>query len=321
MRLTFGKLIIFAQWLLTRRPTTVAIDITHKCNLKCLHCYWWKQEHPTELDDGQMMAFLKGLRANGLRAAILYGGEPTLRPEICRAAARIFDITLAFTNGVNGFPELENGQWILSLDGPETENDRIRGEGVYQQAVENLKSAVRPPIVHMTISKINQHSLERFVREMMALPIKGMGFSFVTPNLGVTDDNLFIPLTERNRLVMELLRLREKYGEKVGFTPAMARQLLTHGAFSEWNNLSTCPVSLRVRCFRSDGQPKSCTYGDRADCSRCGCAAVVVYRGAYKPFDYQTLRAILGLMTPAYQARKSSYEKEAEKNSGETNGP
>ena len=321
MRLTLGKLIIFAQWLLTRRPTTVAIDITHKCNLKCLHCYWWKQEHPTELDDGQMMAFLKRLRANGLRAAILYGGEPTLRPEICRAAARIFDITLAFTNGVNGFPELENGQWILSLDGPKTENDRIRGEGVYQKAVENLKSAARPPIVHMTISKINQNSLERFVREMMALPVKGMGFSFVTPNRGMTDDNLFIPLTERNQLVMELLRLRKKYGEKVGFTPAMARQLLTHGVFSEWNNLSTCPVSQRVRCYRSDGQPKVCTYGDQADCSLCGCAAVVAYRGAYKPFDYQTLRVILGLMTPAYQARTSSYEKAAEKISGETNGP
>lgn len=198
--------------------------------------------------------------------------------------------------------------------------DRIRGEGVYQKAVENLKNAARPPIVHMTISKINQNSLERFVQEMMALPIKGMGFSFVTPNRGMDDDNLFISLTERNRMVMELLRLRKKYGEKVGFTPAMARQLLTHGAFNQWNNLSTCPVSQRVRCYRSDGQPKVCTYGDQADCSRCGCAAVVAYRGAFKPFDYQTLRVILGLMTPEYQAKRSIYEKNAEKTSGETNG-
>ena len=320
MRLSLGKLMILAQWLLTRRPTTVAVDITHKCNLKCLHCYWWEQDHPPELDDGQMVAFLKGLRAGGLRAAILYGGEPTLRPEICRAADRIFDISLAFTNGLNGFPELENGQWILSLDGPETENDRIRGEGVYQKAVTNLKSAARPPIVHMTITKMNQNSLERFVREMMALPIKGMGFSFVTPNRGMADENLFIPLVERNRLVMELLRLRKKYGEKVGFTPAMARQLLTHGAFSQWNNLSTCPVSQRVRCYRSDGHPKVCTYGDRADCSRCGCAAVVAYRGAYNPFDYQTLRVILGLMTPEYQAR-GPIGKITEKIFGEINGP
>jgi MoaA/NifB/PqqE/SkfB family radical SAM enzyme len=76
-----GKMMILAQWLLTRRPTSVAVDITHKCNLKCLHCYWWKQEHPPELSDEQMIAFLKKLRESGLRAAILYGGEPTLRPR------------------------------------------------------------------------------------------------------------------------------------------------------------------------------------------------------------------------------------------------
>lgn len=320
MYLTPGKLIILVQWLLTRRPTSVAVDITHKCNLKCLHCYWWKQDHPQELGDDQMVAFLKKLRAGGLRAAILYGGEPTLRPDMCRAAARIFDATLAFTNGMNGFPELENGQWILSLDGPEDENDQIRGAGVYHQAVENLKNATRPPIVHMTISKINQHSIERFVREMMALPVKGMGFSFVTPNRGTADDNLFIPLKERNHLVMELLQLRKRYGEKVGFTPAMARQLLTHGAFSKWNNLSACPVSRRVRCYRSDGRPKVCTYGDRADCSRCGCAAVVAYRGAFNPFDYQTLRVILGLMTPEYGAKRSFYERNEKRSEGEMNG-
>ena len=304
MRLTLGKLAILCRWLFTRRPTSVAIDITHKCNLKCLHCYWWKQVHPPELDDRHMIAFMENLRAQGLRAAILYGGEPTLRPEICRAAARIFDATLAFTNGVNGFPELENGQWILSLDGPEAENDRIRGQGVYRKAVENLKNASRPPIVHMTISKLNRDSLEQFVREMMALPVKGMGFSFFTPDKGEKDETLFIPLDERDHLVKELLSLRKKYGEKIGFTPAMARQLLTIGAYNEWNSLSTCPVSQRVRCFRSDGQLKACTYGDRTDCSRCGCAAVVAYRGAFNPLDYKTLRLILGLMTPEYQVRK-----------------
>jgi len=303
MRLTPGKLMILAQWLLTRRPTSVAVDITHKCNLKCLHCYWWQQEHPPELGDAEMIAFLKKQRARGLRAAILYGGEPTLRPEICRAAARIFDATLAFTNGVNGFPELINGQWILSLDGPETENDRIRGEGVYQRAVANLKAASRAPIVHMTISKVNQDSLSQFAREMMRLPVKGIGFSFVTPNRGMKDEDLFIPLTQRNRVVMELLELRKKYGEKIGFTPAMAEQLLTHGAFNRWNSLSTCPVTRRVRCFRSDGRKKACTYGNRADCSRCGCAAVVAYRGAFNPLDYRTLKVILGLVTPEYEAR------------------
>ena len=301
MRLTPGKLVILYKWLLTKQHTTAAIDITHRCNLKCVHCYWWKEDHPPELNDREMIAFMKGLRAKGLRAAILYGGEPTLRPEMCRTAGRIFDSTLAFTNGTNGFPELENGQWILSLDGSKDVNDRLRGKGVYDLAVENLFGASLPPIVHMTVTRLNQDSIEDFVKEMMGLPVKGVGFSFYTPDQGPDDTDLFIPLAERNRLVMHIVSLRKRYGERIGFTRSMAHQFLTYGGFMKWNSLSTCPVSKRVRCFRSDGQPKACTYGDNADCSRCGCAAVAAYRGAFHPFDFMTLRVILGLMVPEYQ--------------------
>jgi hypothetical protein len=136
---------------------------------------------------------------------------------------------------------------------------------------------------------------------MMGFPIKGIGFSFYTPHKGSTNSRFFIPLADRDGLVMRLLSLRQRYGEKIGFTPAMARQLLTNGDFSKWNRPSSCPVTKRVRCFKSDGQVKTCTYGDNADCSRCGCAAVVAYRGAFDPPDYQTLRLILGLLVPEYQ--------------------
>jgi MoaA/NifB/PqqE/SkfB family radical SAM enzyme len=303
MRLNLGKAVIVAKWLMTDQPTSAAIDVTHRCNLHCAHCYWWKQEQATELGDREMIHFMKRLRSMGLRAAILYGGEPTLRLGLCRAASRIFDATLVFTNGTNGFPELDRGQWVLSLDGPEEVNDSIRGKGVYLSAVKNVLEATVPPIVHMTISRLNQDRVEDFVKEMLALPVKGIGFSFFTPDRGTNDSGLFIPLTERDRIVLNLLSLRRRYGKKIGFTPAMARQLLTTGAYSAWNRFSDCPVSGRVRCFASDGRRKRCTYGDEADCSRCGCAAVVAYRGAFKPFDLETLKVILGLMIPDLKRR------------------
>jgi MoaA/NifB/PqqE/SkfB family radical SAM enzyme len=306
MHLTFGKLVILCKWLLTERAISAAIDITNRCNLRCRHCYWWEQDHPPELGDQEMIDFMKGLRAEGLRAAILYGGEPMLRPEVCRTATRIFDATLVFTNGTNGLPELGSGQWIVSLDGTREVNDSIRGEGVYDQVVGNLCDAASPAIVHMTVCRQNQGCLDAFVRAMMELPIKGVSFSFYTPCKGAGDSRFFIPLAERNRLAKHLVSLRQTYGEGVAFTGAMARQLLTDGQFSEWNNLSSCPVSKRVRCFRSDGRPKACTYGDDADCSRCGCAAVVAYRAAFNPLDYQSLRVILGLLVPAYQPRPPS---------------
>lgn len=247
-----------------------------------------------------MIALMRTLKAQGLRAAILYGGEPTLRPEVCRAAAEIFDATLTFTNGTNGFPEMGGAQWILSLDGPEEINDRIRGDGVYALARENLFRASRPPIVHMTVCRLNETRIEEFVREMLDLPIKGIGFSFMTPDQDDADSSLFIPLRDRDRIVREILRLKRKYGRKVGLTAAMARQLLTDGDFQRWNRYSDCPVARRVLCFGSDGGRKRCTYGDRADCARCGCAAVAAYRGAFRPPDPETLKVILGLLVPDY---------------------
>ena len=283
----------------------MALDVTSRCNLRCLHCYWWKEAHAQELDAVEMIALMKRLRASGLRAALLYGGEPTLGPEVCRAADDIFDSLLIFTNGTNGFPRLRNGQWILSLDGPKDINDRIRGPGVFDRAIEGLHKASRPPLVHITLSCLNAHSLEEFVRVMMDLPIKGMGFSFYTPTLSAGDGELAIPLSRRDGLVKELVSLRKRYGEKVGFTPAMARQLLSTGAYKDWNQFSHCPVSERVLCLRADGSPKRCTYGNDADCSQCGCAAVVVYRGAFYPPNVKTLRLILGLMIPRLQVLSS----------------
>ncbi len=297
---SFGKLVILSRWLFTNQATTAAIDLTSRCNLKCTHCYWWKQEHPRELDDGGVIRFMRSLRARGLRAAILYGGEPTLRPEVCREAGKIFDATLAFTNGTNGFPVLPNGQWILSLDGPKAMNDAIRGTGVYDLAVQNVRQAARPPIVHMTISRLNVGAIEDFVKEMLALPVKGMGFSFFTPNVG-EGEKLALTLAERDRAVEELLRLRLRYGKRIGFTPAMARQLQSDGAFRKWNRYAACPVSARVRCYQSDGTGKACTYGNDADCSRCGCAAVVAFRGAFNPLDGETIGLILGLLFPGFK--------------------
>jgi MoaA/NifB/PqqE/SkfB family radical SAM enzyme len=272
-----------------------------------VHCYWWKQDIPPELDDARMLGLMTQLRRSGLRAAILYGGEPTLRPAICRAAGRIFDATLAFTNGTNGFPDIGNGQWILSLDGPREVNDGLRGKGVYDLAVGNLMRASMPPLVHMTISRMNQDHVERFVREMSGLPVRGIGFSFFTPEKDPVESDLTIPPEERDLIIGQLLRLRKTYGAKVGFTPAMARQLLTWGDYAMWNNRSSCPVTQRVRCFKSNGEPKSCTYGDGADCSRCGCAAVVAYRGAFHPPDLRTLGVILGLLIPGdRRARKAA---------------
>jgi len=280
----YKKARLLCTWAFTNTKTTAAIDITNTCNLKCSHCYWWKEERPAELGDDAMVAFMKGLRSRGMTAAIIYGGEPMLRPGMCEAASRIFDHPLIFTNGTQGFAPFD-AQWILSLDGTREVHDSIRGKGAYDCSVENLRKAPRKPVVHTTITSQNKHNLEEFLDELSTMPIKGVGFSFYTPHTTGDESGLSIPLDERDRILNELLRLRKKYWRILGLTAKMANQFRQSGEYSEWNSIERCPVSKVCNCYNSDGTPKQCTYGNKADCRRCGCASIPLYRAAIKHLD------------------------------------
>jgi MoaA/NifB/PqqE/SkfB family radical SAM enzyme len=280
----YKKARLLYTWAFTNTKTTAAIDITNNCNLKCSHCYWWKEERPAELGDEAMVAFMKNLRSRGMTAAIIYGGEPMLRPGMCEAASRIFDHPLIFTNGTQGFASFD-AQWILSLDGTREVHDSIRGAGAYDCSVENLKKAPRKPVVHTTVTRQNRHNLEAFLEEMSGLPIKGVGFSFYTPHITGDNGSLAIPLAERDEILDELLRLRKKYWRIMGLTGAMADQFRQRGEYFQWNSIEKCPASKVCNCYNSDGTPKLCTYGSNADCSRCGCVSIAVYRAAIRHLD------------------------------------
>lgn len=284
MKKILKKAHLLYTWAFTDTKTTAAIDITNNCNLKCSHCYWWKEERPPELDDSAMVNFMKGLRSRGMTAAILYGGEPMLRPKMCEEASRIFDHPLIFTNGTQGFSRI-NAQWILSLDGTREVHDSIRGSGAHDTAVENLRKAPRKPVVHTTVTQRNRHNLEALIEEVSGLPVKGVGFSFYTPHRNGDSDDLMIPVSERDRILDELLSLRKKYWRVMGLTGIMANQFRADGEFAEWNSREQCPVSQVCNCFNADGTAKPCTYGREADCSRCGCASIPLYRAAIKHLD------------------------------------
>lgn len=282
-------------WAFTNKKTTAAIDITSNCNLKCSHCYWWKEDRPAELDDASMIEFMRKLRRAGMTAAILYGGEPMLRPRMCQAASEIFDHPLIFTNGTKGFAHID-AQWIVSLDGTREVHDGMRGHGSYDCSVENIRKSPRKPVVHATITRHNRHNLEEFIDEMSALPIKGVGFSFYTPHLSRDESNLLIPVSERDAILDELLILRKKYWRIMGLTGVMADQFRAGGEFPRWNSVDKCPVSKVCNCYNADGTPKHCTYGNEADCSRCGCASIPLYRAAIKHLDLLALFMIYRLV-------------------------
>ncbi len=83
------------------RPYHVQVEVTWRCNWRCVHCY--QDDHSREWLDGALLSRLFGeLRACGTMHLIVTGGEPLVRRDIFEvlgaARARGLGITL-YTNG------------------------------------------------------------------------------------------------------------------------------------------------------------------------------------------------------------------------------
>lgn len=133
---------------------TLLVDITSKCNLRCKHCYnsRYFYENNDMFDVNYFKKVLHQISNTGRIERIhLLGGEPLLSSKLFE----ILDISSVYskyisinTNGLlldkNIISKLSKynkiDQVTISLDGAtEITNDNIRGKGVYQQVINNLR--------------------------------------------------------------------------------------------------------------------------------------------------------------------------------------
>lgn len=90
-----------------RVPYTGSIELTHRCNMRCVHCYLGDQQRipgsrPHELDTRQWLDILDQAGAAGCLELLITGGEPLLRKDflpIYRHAKEHGFIVTVFTNG------------------------------------------------------------------------------------------------------------------------------------------------------------------------------------------------------------------------------
>nr|WP_222622510.1 heme d1 biosynthesis radical SAM protein NirJ [Ramlibacter albus] len=134
-------------------PRPVVIwNLTRRCNLTCKHCYALSADHayPGELDEAQMLAVLDDLKAYGVPALILSGGEPLLSPHLWAVARRarelgfhlglstngtLIDAAMADRIASHGFDYVG-----ISLDGLRETHDRFRRlEGAFDASLAALR--------------------------------------------------------------------------------------------------------------------------------------------------------------------------------------
>lgn len=176
----------------------IFFHILTACNLSCSHCYINPEQHGNQtLSIATIKEWLKlfspsaeqvaraAAEGRGVGNVIFLGGEPTMHkdlPEAVRFARGLgYDVTVdsngyLFHDFLEKTKPAELNYLSFSLDGPEAEvNDPIRGEGVYETCVANLKKAVdkgfKVSLIY-TVSKRNIDHLHRMVPLLLTLGVK-----------------------------------------------------------------------------------------------------------------------------------------------------
>lgn len=145
--------------------------ITHRCNLRCKHCYQDDYSAETDVDVlfGTLDKYVRFLKKKGLAGQInLTGGEPLVSPHFFCLAEEIVRRGIAFSVLTNGTLITEETAARLSvlkpefvqisLDGGPVVHDAIRGEGVSRMAyagIDLLKKYGVRVIVSFTVQRKN----------------------------------------------------------------------------------------------------------------------------------------------------------------------
>ncbi len=170
-----------------RGERNIFFHILTACNLSCSHCYINPDQHGTNtLDIVTIKKWLELFNDPHQKGNVIFlGGEPTMHadlPEAVRCAKDLgFDVTVdsngyLFHEFLNRISPDELDFLSFSLDGPEAAiNDPIRGEGVFEVCIANLKKAIAAGFnvsLIYTVSKKNIDNLHEMVPLLIDLNVK-----------------------------------------------------------------------------------------------------------------------------------------------------
>ncbi len=254
---------------LVNAPFMVVWDFTHRCNLRCTHCYQDAQKAlPNELDTDEAKRLVEDLAEAGVVIIAFSGGEPLMRKDFFEVAehARKNGIYVALaTNGTLITPEMarkirDSGiDYVeISVDGKDAEShDSMRGmPGAFEKAVAGVRNCVAEDLytcIATTVTRGNYDQIPAIYDLAADIGVKRlMCFNFIPTGRGVELVDQDIAPEQRRDLIEFLLdKTRSGTGpEALTTAPQIAAVAL------DGNNGSGVPVGHFYAGEEMDGRTR-----------------------------------------------------------------
>ncbi len=241
-------------------------DLTDDCNLRCVHCYHFRNSKTFDgvaVEIGIWEAKFVELYNAGIRRVLLIGGEPTIRMDVIKLAAKIFPYIDICSNGTIRIGDFYKQKIFVSVDGDRDTHDGIRGKGVFDKIIENYSGDHRV-VISMTITNTNYKTIENVIKLAITNGFIGVSCDVYTPApLLAETDPMLIEAEMRSKIIAEMYRLKRKYPSNF----LMSKKAI------EWfasPNHAEKPCYWRSAAIHFDSKLNEKLACEYYDCSYCG---------------------------------------------------
>ena len=289
------------------RPLAVDFEITHRCNLRCRYCDR-NRATSREMSHDEILRCLDGLRAIGMRAVGLDGGEPLVHADVAEVVAYLFDHGVLLRMNTNGVLLPQHRELLhriakvkISLDGPAVVHDAARSPGSFDTAVRAVQIAREEGCRVELTCVLGPHNAEH-TDDLLGIA-EGLGVAVVFQPLrdsllAARRSGLAGADIARIRRALFRIARAKRTGARVGNRWSSLRHFLawpgdaTLPCAAGWINATLDPGGNLFACGQTQrsgpranvlelGAVRAFAALERGGCSQCWCARVVEENCAY----------------------------------------
>jgi MoaA/NifB/PqqE/SkfB family radical SAM enzyme len=159
-------------------------DVSNTCNLTCEGCCYFVSNQKVlnkRPNFEQYDRFFASEVARGINYPVFGGGEPSLNIDALRAAAKHWRYGIVYTNGAIKIDQEIPFRIAISVWGDRIQNDKLRGDGRYDQALKTAQDDSRA-LIYITINRYNIEDISTVVSDCVdrGLKISFNDFSMTT---------------------------------------------------------------------------------------------------------------------------------------------
>lgn len=259
---------------ISRKRFVLQWHITHRCNLRCGHCY--QNEYASEMNAGDidetLEKYMRYLDVNGYCGHIyLTGGEPLVHPYFFGIAEKIKENGLPLTVMTNGTligrDTANRMKWIgidvvqVSLDGTKEIHDSVRGDGAFDKAlngIDRLTEQDIPVIVSFTAQRSNIKSFRELAKICEKHSVRKLWWDRVVIDASEDKDKLSLSSSDLKKMSGLAGKLRDEYKRPDGSSLVSCERALQFLGCSGDCPVYRCHAGKDMIIITADGSVMPC---------------------------------------------------------------